>query len=185
MLLVAHAIRPYQFANITAYPRALLLVLAADARQRMWTIVIASFLALLALAAAPIVLNRQALRATRRELAARPIRLGGWATGGTLLAVALGDAVAAVKLDPSLSEFSALSLAAVAMAGAMAGVILSATALRRTHPPSPDGAQRQRDDRQLGARVNLVLASLLLLAGFVVTALVAQFLAAFLLLLVY
>ena len=185
MLVVAHAIRPVQFDNITAYPHPLLLALAADARQRMWTIVIASFLALLALAAVAIIFNRRALRVIRWELATRPIRLGSWATGGMLLAVALADVVAVVKLDPPLSEFSALSLAVLTMSGAMAGVILSATALRRTRTPSPGGVPRRRNLRQLGARVGLVLALLLLVAGFVVAALAAQFLAAFLLLLVY
>jgi hypothetical protein len=35
MLVVAAAIRPVQFDDITAYPHSLLLALAADARQRM------------------------------------------------------------------------------------------------------------------------------------------------------
>jgi hypothetical protein len=143
--------------------------------------VIASFLTLLALALVAIALNRRALRLTRGESSGRTDTLGWWSTGGLLLA----DLVAAVNPGVSFSLFTGLSVAVLTMAGAMAGVILSATALCRTRTPSPGGAPRRRDLRQLGARVGLVLASLLLLAGYVVTAFAAQFLASFLLLFVY
>jgi hypothetical protein len=186
MLLVAHAIRPAQLTNITAYPRTLLEAVAADARQRIWTIVIATFLALLALATAAIVLNRGAARVARGEPAGRFGTLGWWATGGMLFALVLAVALTIVLAGPSLSEEGAVSLYVFAMAGAMAGVILGATAVHRAVTPSPgDAPERRRKLRQLGARVGLVLAALLLLAGFVVTALAAQFLAAFLLFLVY
>ena len=184
ILLVARAVRPAQLDDVTRrYPRAVLEALAADARQRMWAIVLASFLALLALAVAAIVLNRRAANVARGEPGRRPIRPSWWASAGLLLALVL--VLASVLRSPSAASLAGASLGVLAMAGAMAGLILGATALRRAAAQPPDSALPRRDFRQLAARISLIVAPLFLLAGVVFTGLLAQLTASFLLFLVY
>ncbi len=83
---VARALRPHQLDDVKQYREAPPLV--AEAHQHMWIIAIASFLAILALAATAILMGRRALRpaASARALArlgngAIASLVGAWCSG--------------------------------------------------------------------------------------------------------
>jgi hypothetical protein len=143
----------------------------------MWAILIASFLMLLALAAAAIVLNRRAFHAAGGDLSSRMRGLVWWVSAGLLLGLAI--VLATMLRSLSVSSLAGSSFVVLFTAGAMAGLILGATAARRASTPSTGRVQQRL------ARISLVVAPLLLLAAFLATAGAAQFILSFWLIYVF
>lgn len=170
LVAVAEISRPYQLDHPNEYPDEVY-ALAHLASVRMWTLLIASFVALLVMAMLAIVMGRKA-RSTAGNWRA-PDRLEVWAAGSLLLGLVFSFATITSRFSLSIalnrSVASAASITFFAMAGAMASFILSGIALRKIGTAVPGRASARRALRQYGTRISLVVALLVLLAGFYAT----------------
>ncbi|MGZ3667152.1 MAG: hypothetical protein ACXVDA_22010 [Ktedonobacterales bacterium] len=172
MEAVARALRPHQLDGVKLYREAPPLV--AEAHQHMWIIAIASFLAIMALAAMALLLGRRALRpaASARALA--------WLENGAIMSL-VGGLVVGLGFPYlslaggifSIFEDKGFLLTSIGIAGAVGSFILSGIAVRRsTARPEPVATHRR-------AGVCLVVASLIILAGFFLLTQGAQFIIGF------
>lgn len=179
MLAVAHALRPSQLADIPRYRGDVQSAVDA-ARLRMQIVLLASVLAIVALAALAIVLGRKALRSTAS--AQTLARLERWAVASLVGGVAIWlvpDLLSATVGGLfTLAANVSTVLAALMLAGAVGSVILSGIALRRTRAASQPTMARPRGWR-VGARVCLVVAPLVVLAEVAFVSIVALFIVAF------
>ena len=196
MELTASALRPAELSSFPAY-RGDIRPFQEAALARISVIVIVSFLAILALAVAAILLGRRARR--RSDNAAGVARLGKWAAiclvvslvgFGIILIFSLSSLPAVESfrirlptfvnqlLDIVLYRSPAIiqALAAVTAASAMGSFILSGVAVRFA---------RGQAIHRWRTRVSLVVSALILLGWFVITLLVARFIVGFYLHLVY
>lgn len=173
MEAVARTLRPHQLDDVN-YHGAVPAPVLAEAHQRMWIIASASFLVILALAATALLLGRLALRPapsavalTRLENGAIVSLVGGLVLGLGPLLLSLAGRLFSIFQDKGIV------LVSIGLAGAVGSFILSGIAVRRsTTRPEPVVAHRR-------ALICLVMASLLILAGFFLLAGSAQFIIGF------
>lgn len=180
MAAIARLLRPAQL-NSGHFSYAEVAPLQHDAEQRMWIILIASFLVILALLALAIILGRVALRLVGNDVAVA--RLRRW--GGICLAISLLSLVASilVELLPSIlrpalfyafiytiNQFLVFILIATSVTGATASFILNGMVVRKA---------------PTWAWVRAGVSALLILLWFWLVAVTSQFIVAFYLHLVY
>jgi hypothetical protein len=185
MEAVAHLLRPPELDAIPAY-RGDVGPFQQAALTRITAIVIASFLAIMALAVLAILMGRRARRQSGNDAAL--VWLGKWATVclivslvglGIILAFGLSSLPAIVsfrlRLPPSINQLLDIvlyrspviiqALVAITAASAMGCFILSGIVARR--------GQRWRTP------ISLVVSALILLGWFAITLLVARFIVGF------
>ncbi len=190
MEIIASALRPAELSAFPVYPGDVVPFQQA-ALARMTTIVIVTFLAIMALATVAIVLGRQARRQSGNEAAAT--WLEKWATVcliaslaglGLILMLGLSSIPPIVsfrlRLPPFINQLLDIvlyqsrviiqALVAITAAGAMGSFILSGVAVRFAHGQA---IHRWR------TRANLVVSALILLGWFAITLLVARFIVGF------
>jgi hypothetical protein len=196
MELTASALRPAELSSFPAYPGDVRPFQEA-ALARISVIVLVSFLAILALALAAIILGRRARR--RSGNVAALARLGKWAAiclavslvgFGSILIFSLSSLPAVESFRMRLptfvnqlldivlyrSPFIIQALVSVTAASAMGSFILSGVAVRFAHGQA---IHRWR------TRLSLVVSALILLGWFAITLFVARFIVGFYLHLVY
>lgn len=180
MEVIARLLRPPEL-NSTRYGYQQVAPFQHDAEQRVWIILIASFLLILALALLAIIFGRRALRFPGSE--APVARLRRW--GGVCLVICLLSLVGAVLMEYApnalatsigfsyiytISQFIFIILATTTAMGALASFILNGIVARRA---------------AIRAWLSLVVSALVMLIWFLAVAVLAQFLVAFYLHLVY
>lgn len=173
MEAVARTLRPHQLDDVN-YHGAVPAPVLAEAHQRMWIIASVSFLVILALAATALLLGRLALRpaATARALArlengAIVSLVGGLVIGLGLPYLSLAGGIFSIFGDEGML------LASIGLAGAVGSFILSGIAVRRSTAGPEPGVTHRR------AAICLVVASLIILAGFYLLTGGAQFIIGF------
>lgn len=182
MWMVASALRPAQLNSATY--TAQVPVAASVARMQMQLILLSTFAVLVVLAALAILVGRRALRlrVSAQVLAqfgtSAVWTLVGGLVVGILTLLLLYSAATHFDRFPEL-PFDLLALPiGLMMAGAMGSLILSGLVVRQT-PAGVDQPAAQRTGWRVGARICLLVAPLLLLAGFLFISLLAEFIAAF------
>ncbi len=196
MELTGSALRPAELSSFPAY-RGDVRPFQEAALARISVIVLVSFLAILALALAAILLGRRARR--RSDNVAALARLEKWAAiclvvslvgFGIILIFSLSSLPAVesfrMRLPPAISQLINIvfdrspiiiqALVAVTAAGAMGSFILSGVAVRFA---------RGQAIHRWRTRLSLVVSALILLGWFVITLWVARFIVGFYLHLVY
>lgn len=179
MAAVAQTLRPHQLDDVS-YHGAVPAPVLAEAHQRMWLIASASFLVILALAATALLLGRMALRPAATARALTRLENGAIVSLVSGLVVGLGFPYLPLAGGIfSIFEDKGILLASVGVAGAVGSFILSGIAVRRsTARPEPVVAHRR-------AAICLLVASLIIPAGFFLLASTAQFIIEFTLHLVF
>ncbi|HET8908090.1 MAG TPA: hypothetical protein VFN11_14120 [Ktedonobacterales bacterium] len=181
MVVVARAVRPPELDGPTFY-RGDIAALLYPARVRMAIITGASFLVILALAVVAILLGR------RVALLASPQRLElieRLAVGSLLGGLLSGIIVYLANVRPVLPTIVvSLALVSFAAVGIMTSFILSSIVPRRAQGVQ-SGAAVPVWTRHYWTRLTVVVSLLAILAGFVLVALLAQFVVGFYLHLVY
>lgn len=190
MELIGWALRPAELSNFPAY-RGDVRPFQEAALARISLIVLVSFLAILALAVAAILLGRRARRLS--DNMATLARLEKWAAiclivslvgFGIILIFGLSSLPAVesfrIRLPTAINQLLDIvlyrspviiqALAAITAAGAMGSFILSGVAVRFAHGQA---IHRWR------TRVSLVVSTLILLGWFAITLLVARFIVGF------
>lgn len=181
MEAVAQSLRPSQLDDISKYSDAELRAVIEPARLQMWSIAVASFFAIALLAVLAFVLGRRVMRTTANDQTLA--RLGTWAPWPLVVGLVL--VVATVLLGTPLvsyvggklfylSAWSSALVASLATAGALGSFILSGVALYRPTAESV-GVAAQSPAWRGRARVCSVAAPLVVLLGFFLLALLAQF----------
>lgn len=169
-------LRPYQSANDPAFSETVV----HETSLHMWLIVIGSFLLIVVLTAMAIRQGRRALRISVNDTSLAQLKK--WASGSLLGGLVIGLVPLLLLTGRGrvliLSADLTILFPSNTMAGAVGSFILSGIAARHTRAGFEQTAA-WRTMLRVVARICLVVAPIVMLAGFILLALYTQIIAAF------